>query len=57
MGADKLHRSERYTNSRLLSIVWHIVSANYASMGMWRDSLQKISPIGFFLVEIRGAGP
>ena len=26
-------------------------------MGMWRDSLRTIPPIGFFLVEIRGAGP
>ena len=24
-------------------------------MGMWRDSLRKIPPIGFFLFEIRGA--
>ena len=23
-------------------------------MGMWRDSLQRIPPIGFSLVEIRG---
>ena len=29
------------------------VSANYASMGMWRDNLRRIPPIGFFLVEIR----
>ena len=26
-------------------------------MGMWYDSLQMIPPIGFLLVEIRGAGP
>ena len=26
-------------------------------MCMWRDSLRRIPPIGFFLVEIRGAGP
>ena len=26
-------------------------------MGMWHDSLRKIPPIGFFLVDIRGAGP
>ena len=31
-------------------------SANYASMGMWRDSLGWIPPIWFFLVEIPGAG-
>ena len=30
--------------------------ANHASMGMWRDSLRRMPPIGFFLVEIRGAG-
>ena len=24
---------------------------------MWRDSLGRIPPIGFFLIEIRGAGP
>ena len=29
----------------------------YASMGMWRESLRRIPPIGFFLVEIREAGP
>ena len=29
----------------------------YACMGMWRDSLRRIPPIGFFPVEIRGAGP
>ena len=29
----------------------------YASIGMWRDYLRRIPPIGFFLVEIRGAGP
>ena len=33
------------------------VSANYASRGMWRNSLQRIPPIGFFLVEIRRVGP
>ena len=33
-----------------------VVSANYASMGMWRDSLRRLPPIGFFVVEIRGAG-
>ena len=27
------------------------------AMGMWRDSLRRIPPIGLFLVEIRGAGP
>ena len=32
-------------------------SANYASMAMWRDSLRRIPPIGFFLVEIRVASP
>ena len=32
-------------------------SANYVSMGMWRDSLRRIPSIGFFLVKIRGAGP
>ena len=37
--------------------VAHAVSANYASVGIWRDSLQRIPPIGYFLVEIRGAGP
>ena len=26
-------------------------------MGMWRDSLQRIPPIGFFLFEIRVTGP
>ena len=26
-------------------------------MSKWRDSLQRIPLIGFFLVEIRGAGP
>ena len=26
-------------------------------MGMWCDSLRRIPPIGFFFVEIRGAGP
>ena len=26
-------------------------------MGMWPDSLRRIPPIGFFPVEIRGAGP
>ena len=26
-------------------------------MGMWRDSLRRILPIGFFLAEIRSAGP
>ena len=33
------------------------VSANYASMGLWSDSLRRIPPIGFFLIEIRVAGP
>ena len=28
-------------------------SVNYASMGMWRDYLRRIRPIGFLLVEIR----
>ena len=32
------------------------MSANYASMGMWRDSLRRIPPIGFFLVEIQYKG-
>ena len=32
-------------------------SVNYTSMGMWRDSLRRIPPIGFFPVEIRGPGP
>ena len=32
-------------------------SDNYASVGMWRDYLRKIPPIGYFFVEIRGAGP
>ena len=36
------------------NIYCFIVSAIYASMG---DFLRKIPPIGFFLVEIRGAGP
>ena len=31
--------------------------SNYASTGMWRDSLRRIPPIGFFLVDIRGVGP
>ena len=33
-----------------------IVSANYAYMGMWQDSLRRILPIGFSLIEIRGTG-
>ena len=33
------------------------MSANYASMGMWHDSMRRIPFIGCFLVEIRGAGP
>ena len=32
-------------------------SANYASISMGRDSLRKIPPLGFFLVEIREAEP
>ena len=32
------------------------MSGQYASMGMWRDSLRRIPPIGFFLVEIRVTG-
>ena len=31
--------------------------SEYASMGMWHDPLRRIPPIGFFLVEIRVAGP
>ena len=33
------------------------MSANYAFMGMWRDSLRRILLIGFYFVHIRGAGP
>ena len=32
----------------------HWWSPNYASMGMWCDSLRRIPPIACFLVEIRG---
>ena len=34
-----------------------IVSANYAFMGMWRNSLRRIPPVGISPVEIRGAVP
>ena len=30
------------------------MSADYASVGMWRDSLRRIPPIGFFLSRYEG---
>ena len=30
--------------------------AGAPTMDMWRDSLRRIPPIGFFLVEVRGVG-
>ena len=37
-----------------LFVAW---DSRYKEMGMWRDSLWRIPPIGFIPVEIRGAGP
>ena len=31
-------------------------SANYAFMDMWRDSLRRTPPIGFFLVVVASGG-
>ena len=51
--ATKLHPGANITGARIPAEV----PSNYASMGMWRNALRRIPPIGFFLVEIRGAGP
>ena len=38
----------------ILLLSFPFVSANYASMGMWRDSPWRIPPIGFFLSRSDG---
>ena len=53
LGGKFQHIVEVY-NKNSLSFV---KESNYASMGMWRDSLRRIPPIGFFFVEVRGVGP